>query len=179
MSAPIAKCRLLKMSAPIAKCQLLKMSAPIAKCRRPKMSAPIAKCQRPNFLLFGLGGLSTLLSFSVRLKFSFYSFYSFYSFWRCCSSTFWSSSGICSQIRSAYMGGISAVLARLVVPARPVKNVPKCPRPSKCWRPPTFWPFFFIKVKILIRLTSVLSLPFKFVQNHKSCPNSAASLLGL
>ena len=25
------------------------------------------------------------------------------SFWRCCSSTFWSSSGISSQIRSAYM----------------------------------------------------------------------------
>ncbi len=40
--------------------------------------------------------------------------------------------GICSQIRSAYMGGVSAVLARLVVPARPVKmSAPfKCPRPQ-------------------------------------------------
>jgi len=45
MSAPIAKCQLLKMSAPIAKCRLLKMSAPIAKCRLLKMSAPTAKCQ--------------------------------------------------------------------------------------------------------------------------------------
>ena len=30
-----------------------------------------------KLLLFGLGGLSTLLSFSARLKFSFFSFYSF------------------------------------------------------------------------------------------------------
>ncbi len=65
------------------------------------------------------------------------------SFWRCCSSTFWSSSGICSQIRSAYMGGVSAVLARLVVLARHDENMPKCRRPrwnvstlcrmSICW----------------------------------------------
>jgi hypothetical protein len=32
-----------------------------------------------------------------------------------------SPSGICSQIRSAYMGGVSAVLARLVVPAQLAK----------------------------------------------------------
>ncbi len=51
--------------------------------------------------------------------------------------------------------------------------------PFKCWRPPIFWPSFLRKIKNLTRLTSVLSLPFKFVQNHKSCPNSAASLLGL
>jgi hypothetical protein len=51
------------------------------------------------------------------------------SFWRCCSSTFWSSSGICSQIRSAYMGGVSAVLARLVVLARHDENMPKCRHP--------------------------------------------------
>ncbi len=38
---------------------------------------------------------------------------------------------------------------------------------------------FSEKNKNLTRLISVLSLPFKFVQNHKSCPNSAASLLGL
>ena len=97
--------------------------------RRPEMSAS-------SLLLFGLGRLSTLLSFSVRLKISL---------WRCCLVSLQSPSGICSQIRSAYMGGVSAVLARLVVPARPVQNMPKCRRPSKCWRPPTFWPFFLKK----------------------------------
>ena len=42
-----------------------------------------------------------------------------------------------------------------------------------------FWPLFLGKIKNLTRLISVLSLPFKFVWNHKSCLNSAASLLGL
>ncbi len=106
------------------------------------------------------------VSFSVRLKISSR---------RCCLSSMQSPSGICSQIRSAYMGGVSAVLAQLVVPARPVKMS----APFKCPRPPTFWPSFPRKMKNLTRLTSVLSLPCKFVQNHKSCPNSAASLLGL
>ena len=101
------------------------------------------------------------------------------SFWRCCSSTFWSSSGISSQIRSAYMGGVSAVLARLVVPARHDENLSKCRHPTECRRPPTFWPFLREKVKKLTSLKSVLSLPFKFVQNHKSCLISAIPLLGL
>ena len=51
------------------------------------------------------------------------------SFWRCCSSTSWSSSGICSQTCPAYMGAMPAVLARLLVLARPVQNMPKCRRP--------------------------------------------------
>ena len=101
------------------------------------------------------------------------------SFWRCCSSTFWSSSGLSSQIRSAYMGGVSAVLARLVVPARHDENLPKCRHPTECRRPPTFWPFLRGKVKKLTSLKSVLSLPFKFAQNHKSCLISAVPLLGL
>ncbi len=149
------------------------------KCRRPIKHVRVSwyktlnkspEMSASSLLLFGLGRLSTLFSFSVRLKISL---------WRCWLSTIWSPSGICSQIRSAYMGGVSAVLAQLVVPARPVQNMPKCRRPSKCRRPPTFWPFFSRKVKILTRLISVLSLPFEFVQNHKSCPNSAASLLSL
>jgi hypothetical protein len=142
--------------------------------------------RRPNFLLFGLGGLSTLLSFSVRLKFSFYLSYSSCLSWRCCSSTFLSSSGICSQIRSVYMGGVSAVLARLVVLARHDENLSKCRRPRwnvgtlcRMSRPPTFWPFLQRKVKKLTLLKSVLSLPFKFVQNHKSCPISAIQFLSL
>ncbi len=50
---------------------------------------------------------------------------------------------------------------------------------AECRRLPTFWPFLQRKVKNLTWLKSVLSLPFKFVQNHKSRPISAMSLLGL
>ncbi len=39
--------------------------------------------------------------------------------------------------------------------------------------------FFLGKIKNLTRLISVLSLHFKFVHNHKSCPNSAVTLLSL
>jgi hypothetical protein len=152
----------------------------IQKCRRiPKHSlSPIlhahTEMSASKLLLLGLGGLSTLLSFPTRLKISF-----LFSFWRCCSSTFWSSSGISSQIRPAYMGGVSAVLARLVVLARHDENLPKCRHPMECRRLPTFWPFLREKVKKLTSLKSVLSLPFKFVQNHKSCLISAIPLLGL
>jgi hypothetical protein len=132
------------------------------------------KMSASKLLLLGLGGLSTLLSFSARLKFSF-----LFPFWRCCSSTFWSSSGISSQTRSAYMGGVSAVPARLVVLARHDENLPKCRHPTECRRLPTFWPFLREKVKKLTSLKSVLSLPFKFAQNHKSCLISAMPLLGL
>jgi len=65
------------------------------------------------------------------------------SFWRCCSSTFRSSSGICSQTCPAYMGAMPAVLARLLVLARPVQNMPKCRHPAECRRLLTFWPFFW------------------------------------
>ena len=39
--------------------------------------------------------------------------------------------------------------------------------------------FFLGKLKNLTRLISVLSLPFKFVHNHKSYPNSAPTILSL
>jgi hypothetical protein len=143
----------------------------LLKCRQPTNDVGGRKCRRLKNV-----GVQTLtiwarqnlhsVSFSVRLKISLR---------RCCLSSMQSPSGICSQIRSAYMGGVSAVLARLVVPARPVKMS----APFKCPWPPTFWTSFLRKVKNLTRLISVLSLPFKFVQNHKSCPNSAASRLGL
>ena len=63
------------------------------------------------------------------------------SFWRCCSSTSWSSSGICSQTCPAYMGAMPAVLARLLVLARPVQNMPKCRHPAECRRCWHFGPF--------------------------------------
>ena len=162
--------------------RLHKMSAPRQRCSRliiydtVKMLAAYKRCWWPKMLAAENVGVQTLtiwarqnlhsVSFSVWLKISLR---------RCCLSSMQSPSGICSQIRSAYMGGVSAVLARLVVPARPVKMS----APLKCPRPPTFWPSFPRKIKNLARLISVLSLPFKFVQNHNSCPNSAASLLGL
>ena len=104
-------------------------------------------------------------SFSVRLKSSPLRW--------CCLSSMQSSSGICSQNRSAYMGGVSAVLYRLVVPARPAKIFAPC----QMFAAANISTFFLGKIKNLTRLISVLSLAFKFVHNHKSCPNSAATLL--
>ncbi len=86
-----------------------------------------------------------------------------------------SSSGICSQTRSAYMGGVSAVLYRLVVLARPAWIFAS----YQMFAAPNISALFLGEIKNLTRLISVLSLPFKFVHNHKSCPNSAASLLSL
>ena len=77
--------------------------------------------------------------------------------------------------RPAYMGGVSAVLYRLVVPARPAKIFASC----QMFAAANISTFFLGKIKNLTRLISVLSLPFKFVHNHKSCPNSAATLLSL
>ncbi len=105
-----SKCRLLKMSTPTAKCQLLKMSAPTAKCQLLKMSAPKLLTIWARRTLHS----ALLLSPAEVLVLSF---------WRCCSSTFWSSSGICSQTCPAYMGAMPAVLAR------PVQNMPKCRHP--------------------------------------------------
>ena len=196
MSAPIAKCQLLKMSAPMAKCQLLKMSA-LKKYSKFKSKCAYINYSKSNYtcayrnvsayksacaynlrsasklLLFGLGGLSTLLSFSARLKFSFSP-----------------SEGVAPPPSGPQVGSVhkSAQLIWAACPpywhgwlyrhdlSKTCQNVSVL---SKCRRPPTSWPFFSRKVKILTRLISVLSLPFKFVQNHKSCPNSAASLLGL
>ena len=61
------------------------------------------------------------------------------------------------------MGGVSAVLARLVVPARLAKmcqNVRALPNVRGRRH---FDPFFLEKSTNLTRLISVLSLPFKFV----------------
>ncbi len=101
-----------------------------------EMLAAYKRCWRPEMLAAGNVGVQThtiwarqnlhSVSFSVWLKSS--------PLRRCCLSSMQSPSGICSQIRSAYMGGVSAVLYRLVVPARPVKMF----APFKCRRLPTF-----------------------------------------
>jgi hypothetical protein len=83
---------------------------------------------------------------------------------RCCLSSMQSSSGICSQTRSAYLGGVSAVLYRLVVPARPAWIFAS----YQMFTAANISALFLGKIKNPTRLISVLSLPFKFVHNHKS-----------
>ncbi len=73
----------------------------------------------------------------------------------------------------AYMGGISAVLYRLLYR----HDLPKYSRPVQIFAAAYIFTFFLGKIKNLTRLIGVLSLQFKFVHNHKSCPNSALTLL--
>ncbi len=71
--------------------------------------------------------------------------------------------------RSSFMGGVSPVLYRLVVPARPVKF-------SRIHAAAEIFTISCEKSKILSRLLSVLSLHRKFVHDHCCCPNSATML---
>ncbi len=130
------------------------------RCMHPQMYAP-------KLLLFGLGRISNfwlLLSLAKELSFRW-----------CCLSSMQSSSADLLSDRPAYMGGISVVLYRLVVPARPAKIFAPC----QMFAAANISTLFLGKIKNLTRLISVLSLRFKFVHDHKSCPNSAATLLSL
>ncbi len=130
------------------------------RCMRPQMLAS-------KLLLFGLSRISNfwlLLSPAEELSLRW-----------CCLSSMQSSSGVCSQNRSAFMGGVSAVLYQLVVPARPAWIFTS----YQMFAAANISTLFLGKIRNLTRLISVLSLPFKFVYNHKSCTNSAASLLSL
>ncbi len=74
---------------------------------------------------------------------------------------------------SLYGGRISAVLYRLLYR----HDLPKYSRPVRMFAAANISTFFLGKIKNLTQLISVLSLQFKFVHNHKSCPNSAVTLL--
>jgi hypothetical protein len=74
--------------------------------------------------------------------------------------------------RSAFMGGVSPVLYRLVVLARPIK----ISAGVQFSAPAQFFTISCEKSKILSRLPSVLSLHRKFVHDHFCCPNSATIL---
>ena len=76
--------------------------------------------------------------------------------------------------RSAFMGGVSPVLYRPVVPARPVK----ISAGAQFSAPTQIFTISCEKSKILSRLLSVLSLHRKFVHDHCCCPNSATILTG-
>ena len=142
------------------------------------------KVHAHTILLFGLGGLSTLLSFTARLKFSFL-------------FSFSPSEGVAPPPSGPQVGSVHKS-AQLIWAAclpywhgwwywhamtKTCQNVGTLGEMSapyaECRRPPTFWPFLQEKVKKLTLLKSVLSLPFKFVQTHKSRPISAMPLLGL
>jgi hypothetical protein len=75
--------------------------------------------------------------------------------------------------RPAYMGGVSPLLYRLLYR----HDLPKYLRPVQISACAYIFTISWGKIKNLSRLISVLSLQFKFVHNHKSCPNSAATLL--
>jgi hypothetical protein len=75
--------------------------------------------------------------------------------------------------RPAYMGGVSPVLYRLLYR----HDLPKYLPPVQISAGTYIFTISWGKIKNLSRLVSVLSLHFKFVHNHKSCPNSAATLL--
>jgi hypothetical protein len=71
------------------------------------------------------------------------------------------------------MGGVSPVLYRLLYR----QDLPKYPRFVQISARAYIFTISWEKVKNLSRLLSVLSLHRKFVQDHKSCPDSAATLL--
>jgi len=71
------------------------------------------------------------------------------------------------------MGGVSPVLYRLLYR----HDLPKYLRPVQIFAAAYIFTISLGKIKNLTRLISVLSFHFKFVHNHKSCPNSAAVFL--
>ncbi len=75
--------------------------------------------------------------------------------------------------RPAYMGGVSPVLYRLLY----WHDLSKHLRLVQISAGAYIFTISWGKVKNLSWLISVLSLPQKFVHDHKSCPNSAATLL--
>ncbi len=79
----------------------------------------------------------------------------------------------CALSRPAYMGGVSSVLYRLLYR----HDLSKYRRSVQIFARAYIFTISWGKIKNLSRLLSVLSLYLKFVHNHKSCPNSAATLL--
>ncbi len=75
--------------------------------------------------------------------------------------------------RPAYMGRVAPVLYRLLYR----HDLPKYLRPVQISAAAYIFTISWGKIKNLTRLISVLSLHFKFVHDHKSCPNSATTLL--
>ncbi len=146
--------RIYKIYAPQLKCSRLiiydsnkaavEIFASYDRCMRPEN-------RRPNSYYLGSAESPTSDSFSVWLKSSFR--------W-CCLSSMQSSSEICSQTAQLIWAvSLPYCTAKIFAPCQmfAAANIST----------------FFLGIKNLTRLTSVLSLQFKFVHNHKNCPNSA------
>jgi hypothetical protein len=71
------------------------------------------------------------------------------------------------------MGGVSPILYQLLYR----HDLPKYLRPAQIFEAAYIFTISWGKIKNLTRLIIVLSLHIKFVHNHKSCPNSATTLL--
>ncbi len=136
------------------------------KSSRPIKDVCTRECRRPNAYYLGSAGSPTSDSFSVRLKSSL-------------------SDGVASPPCSPQVG--SALRPPSLYGWRLCRTVPACCTGTTCqniralsmFMAANISTFFLGKITNLTRLISVLSLPFKFVHNHKSCPNSAATLLSL
>ncbi len=110
----------------------------LLKCWQPTKDVGGRKCWRPNSYYLGSAESPLCLLLSpaedLSLLHEVLSPPEELSLRWCCLSSMQASSGICSQTCPAYMGGVSAVLYRLVCTARPVQMSV----PFKCSRPPTF-----------------------------------------
>ena len=112
----------------------------LLKCRRPTIEVGVQ-----SLTIWARQSLHSV-SYSVRLKVSVSSMkisvpLKSSPLRRCCLVSMQSPTRICSQTCPAYMGAMSAVLARLLVLARPVQNMPKCRHPAECRRCWHFGPF--------------------------------------
>ena len=156
--------RIYKIYAPHPKCSRLiiydsnkvavEIFAPYERCMRPKN-------RHPNSYYLGSAESPTSDSFSVWLK-----------------------SSRSGDVASPQVG-ICSQTAQLIWAA----SLPYCTgcctgttcqnirAPVQMFVAANIFTFFLGKIKNLTRLISVLSLQFKFVHNHKSCPNSAVTLL--
>ncbi len=132
------------------------------KSSRPMKDVCTRKYRRPNSYYLGSAESPTSDSFSVWLKSSH-------------------SGDVASPPCSPQVGSAPrppSLYGRCLcrtVPARLAKIFSPC----QMFAAANISAFFLGKIKNLTRLISVLSLQFKFLHDHKSCPNSAVTLLSL
>ncbi len=165
--APLKYLRIYKIYAPHQECSRLiiydsnkvafEIFAAYERCMHPK-------CRRPSSYYLGSAESPASDSFSVWLKSS--------------RSGDVASPPCSPQVGSALRppslyGRHLCRTVPAVVPARPAKIFAPC----QMFAAANISTFFLGKIKNLTQLISVLSLQFKIVHNHKSCPKSAVTLL--
>ncbi len=120
--------------------------------------AAYERCMRPNSYYLGSAESPTSDSFSVWLKSS-------------------RSGDVASPPCSPQVG--SALRTSSLYGQPLFRTVPAVvpARPAKIFAAANIFTFFLGNIKNLTWLISVLSLQFKFLHDHKSCPNSAVTLM--